>query len=88
MFIGLIVIKNPFTADGQRYWIVRSLSSYTRKPNRTNLDVFNYIKENEEWWETCQLNNNFELLKKLRWVTLGYHHNWDTKVLVLIKYMQ
>jgi len=20
------------------------------------------------------------LLQKLRWATLGYHHNWDTKV--------
>ena len=20
------------------------------------------------------------LMEKLRWVTLGYHHNWDTKV--------
>lgn len=21
-----------------------------------------------------------KLLQKLRWATLGYHHNWDTKV--------
>jgi len=23
------------------------------------------------------------LLQKLRWATLGYHHNWDTKVNVI-----
>ncbi|XP_025835825.1 nucleic acid dioxygenase ALKBH1-like, partial [Agrilus planipennis] len=28
----------------------------------------------------CQKYKNFQLLKKLRWATLGYHHNWDTKV--------
>lgn len=59
---------------------MRSLSNYTCKPNKTNLDIFNYLTQNENWWDVCQLNNDLELLKKLRWVTLGYHHNWDTKV--------
>ena len=25
------------------------------------------------------------ILQKLRWATLGYHHNWDTKVYPEIK---
>lgn len=25
------------------------------------------------------VNSNKDLMSKLRWVTLGYHHNWDTK---------
>lgn len=76
---GLIFIKNPFTTLGQRYWIVRALRNFTSKPNRTNLDIFDYLSENEDWWETCQSKQDCNLLKKLRWSTLGYHHNWDTK---------
>lgn len=67
-------MKNPFTSLGQRYWICRCLTDYTKKPQKSNLDS---IIENDD-----EFNNIFEsdLLQKLRWITLGYHHNWDTKV--------
>lgn len=29
---------------------------------------------------------NFKLRDQLRWATLGYHHNWDTKVCFLISF--
>ncbi|KAJ8942088.1 hypothetical protein NQ314_010161 [Rhamnusium bicolor] len=77
---GLIFIKNPFTSIGQRYWAVRCLRDYSKKPNKANIDALNLVPESKEWWDMCQNNNNVLLLNKLRWVTLGYHHNWDTKV--------
>ncbi|XP_014667700.1 PREDICTED: DNA oxidative demethylase ALKBH1-like isoform X2 [Priapulus caudatus] len=30
--------------------------------------------------DTHQNNSSKDLIDRLRWVTLGYHHNWDTKV--------
>lgn len=63
---------------GERYWAVRCLRDYSKKTNKTNIDPFHLIPENEEWWDMAQLDKI--ILKKLRWATLGYHHNWDTKV--------
>lgn len=50
---GLIFIKNPFTTDGQRYWIIKCLKEYTRKPYKLNLDAHNILNDNEDWWDTC-----------------------------------
>lgn len=76
---GLIFIRNPFNTLGQRYWIQKCLKDYSRKPNKTNLDIDHNFSD---WWAECHLNNecNIKLQKKLRWTTLGYHHDWDTKV--------
>ncbi|XP_076238747.1 alpha-ketoglutarate-dependent dioxygenase AlkB [Calliopsis andreniformis] len=79
---GLIFIKNPFTANGQRYWIIKCLKDYSKKPNKLNLDAHNLLNDEEAWWDTCFGNSDKAkiLLPKLRWATLGYHHNWDTKL--------
>ncbi|GJQ74902.1 putative 2OG-Fe(II) oxygenase superfamily [Trypoxylus dichotomus] len=77
---GLIFINNPFTSLGQRYWITRSLKDYSKGISKTNLDVQNIIPENVGWWDYCHNNIETSALKKLRWATLGYHHDWDTKV--------
>ncbi|XP_049874946.1 nucleic acid dioxygenase ALKBH1 [Pectinophora gossypiella] len=76
---GLIIIRNPFTTAGQRYWIRKCLEVYPRKPHKRNIDIETDI---EDWWAECFENDtcNRLLQKKLRWTTLGYHHNWDTKV--------
>ncbi|XP_037301934.1 nucleic acid dioxygenase ALKBH1-like [Manduca sexta] len=76
---GLILIKNPFTSIGQRYWIRKCLEIYPRKPNKVNIDIELSLND---WWQECFKNGecNKQLTKKLRWTTLGYHHNWDTKV--------
>lgn len=60
---------------------MRCLQDYSKKPNKTNLDSFNLVPEDKDWWETCQNNHNKLLTDKLRWVTLGYHHDWNTKVI-------
>ncbi|KAI8432200.1 hypothetical protein MSG28_004656 [Choristoneura fumiferana] len=76
---GLFLIKNPFTALGQRYWIRKCLETYPRKPNKLNIDIETLLPD---WWAKCFETGqcNRQLQKKLRWTTLGYHHNWDTKV--------
>lgn len=80
----MILIKNPFTAVGQRYWIQRLLRDYTKShPNNLLASRFNQkvIKDfwsslNEETDETQR-----RLIKKsMRWTTLGYHYDWTRKV--------
>lgn len=79
---GLVLIRNPFTALGQRYWTARCLRDYQRPPNRTNLS--NLGQGVDDWWldlqSTTLQDQHLRLRNSLRWVTLGYHHNWDTKV--------
>ncbi|XP_026482626.1 nucleic acid dioxygenase ALKBH1-like [Ctenocephalides felis] len=81
---GLLFIQNPFTTHGQRYWTIRSLKEYSQKPNKSNIDNLNLLNENEQWWSvltnpSTDVIRKKKLTKKMRWVTLGYHHNWDTK---------
>jgi hypothetical protein len=81
---GVLFIPNPFTRAGQQYWIRRCLKDFTCKPSRINLDVHGDLGDEEKWWETClklkETQGGKTLFHKLRWATLGYHHNWDTKV--------
>ncbi|KAM3956383.1 alpha-ketoglutarate-dependent dioxygenase AlkB [Aphomia sociella] len=76
---GLLLIRNPFTSLGQRYWIQRCLKVYPRRPNKRNIDIDTNV---EDWWAACHCDgaSDKQLMKKLRWTTLGYHHNWDTKI--------
>ncbi|XP_011694632.1 PREDICTED: alkylated DNA repair protein alkB homolog 1 [Wasmannia auropunctata] len=77
---GLIFIQNPFTSNGQQYWITKCLKDYSKEPYKLNIDAHN-ILNNETWWDICfQTKRAKTLLPKLRWATLGYHHNWDTKL--------
>ncbi|EZA61237.1 Alkylated DNA repair protein alkB-like protein [Ooceraea biroi] len=78
---GLIFIQNPFTSAGQRYWITKCLKDYSKEPYKLNIDAHN-ILDNEAWWDVCfqTSERGRALLPKLRWATLGYHHNWDTKL--------
>lgn len=82
LYKGLYVVRNPFTGKGQRYWISKCLSSFTRRPNIINLHIQGNPDDNEDWWNNCKGNDtdSCSLKKSLRWATLGYHHNWDTKV--------
>ncbi|KAH8380863.1 hypothetical protein KR093_005166 [Drosophila rubida] len=82
---GLLLIRNPFTSSGQRYWIARSLQDYSRPPNISNLDRTKFSPAAlSNWWRELQdctdavLSNHLKIA--MRWTTLGYHHNWDTKV--------
>ncbi|XP_031638219.1 nucleic acid dioxygenase ALKBH1 [Contarinia nasturtii] len=82
---GLIFIRNPFTVRGQRYWIARCLQDYPQAPHVVNLNA-KYFSKNiiDDWWHALQETNDEKekcrLKNGMRWTTLGYHHDWDTKV--------
>nr|XP_023681128.1 nucleic acid dioxygenase ALKBH1 [Paramormyrops kingsleyae] len=85
---GFIFISNPFLLGSQQHWVTQSLKVYPQKPNVCNLDIHMAPAETENIWERSaeRIRNKSggkseakTLLEKLRWVTLGYHYNWDTK---------
>lgn len=82
---GLIFIRNPFTARGQRYWVVKCLKDYPKAPHIVNLNS-SYYDEGviADWWSSLQECTDFKERERLkngmRWTTLGYHHDWDTKI--------
>ena len=42
---------------------------------------FSELKQNSfSWWDSVQSRISSNLIDKLRWSTLGFHHDWDTKV--------
>ncbi|KAF8770018.1 Nucleic acid dioxygenase ALKBH1 like protein [Argiope bruennichi] len=77
---GFIYIQNPFTCSGQQKWIRKCLEVYPRKPSVTNLDL--HYKNVDDIWSLRDSSDPIQrqYLPKLCWATLGYHHNWDTKV--------
>lgn len=82
---GLILIKNPFSSHGQRYWIARCLRDYPKSPHVNNLSTKSTSQSViDDWWtEMTSSKTKTEkerLCNSLRWCTLGYHHQWDTKV--------
>uniref|UniRef100_A0A1A9W347 Fe2OG dioxygenase domain-containing protein n=1 Tax=Glossina brevipalpis TaxID=37001 RepID=A0A1A9W347_9MUSC len=82
---GLIVIRNAFTVQGQRYWISRCLRDFPKHPNRINLNENLFSRGvMEDWWlalqQCCDKDEAKRLKIAMRWSTMGYHHNWDTKV--------
>ncbi|XP_029854871.1 nucleic acid dioxygenase ALKBH1 isoform X1 [Aquila chrysaetos chrysaetos] len=85
---GFIFIPNPFLPGCQRHWVKQCLKVYPQKPNVCNLDLHMAPEKTIDLWGQSkeQLrrkgSSKWEprsLLEKLRWVTLGYHYNWDTK---------
>ncbi|KAJ8289011.1 hypothetical protein COCON_G00016700 [Conger conger] len=85
---GFIFISNPFLPGTQQHWVKQCLKVFPRKPNVCNLDMHMSASETEHIWEDSAERMRSKssgkrepktLLEKLRWVTLGYHYNWDTK---------
>ncbi|XP_053951066.1 nucleic acid dioxygenase ALKBH1 [Anastrepha ludens] len=81
---GLIVIRNPFTVQGQRYWISRCLQDYPRYPNINNLSPHLFsVEVLNDWWRSLHKCNDTNEVRRMsismRWATLGYHHDWDSK---------
>ena len=66
---GITIITNPFKPQGISYWTLRCLQDFSQSKN--NL-------KDPKWFECVQ--DNPSLRSKLRWATLGFHHDWDTKV--------
>ncbi|XP_038629700.1 nucleic acid dioxygenase ALKBH1 [Scyliorhinus canicula] len=85
---GFMFISDPFLPGWQRYWAKQCLKIYPRKPNVCNLDLHMSREETTDLWEQSREQLRLKapgkreaksLLEKLRWVTLGYHYNWETK---------
>lgn len=83
------MIKNPFTRFGQRYWITRALIDFPHDSNYiTNMDNLNRLQRIKNGQAVSSLQNfkldtcSREFYEKLRWVTFGFHHDWDTKVVI------
>ncbi|XP_052001529.1 nucleic acid dioxygenase ALKBH1 [Xyrauchen texanus] len=85
---GFIFISNPFLPGSQQYWVKQCLKSYPQKHNVCNLDMHMSSTETENIWEksidAIQRKGSVKrepktLLEKLRWVTLGYHYDWNSK---------
>ncbi|XP_038260570.1 nucleic acid dioxygenase ALKBH1 [Dermochelys coriacea] len=85
---GFIFISNPFLPGCQRHWVKQGLKMYPQKPNVRNLDMHMAAEETIDLWGQSQEHLRSKgsskreprsLLEKLRWVTVGYHYNWDTK---------
>jgi len=75
---GLIVIKNVFSSSDQLYWASKCLKEYSSATFKRNIDHPSLNLSVADWWSECQHDSS--LVDKLRWSTLGYHHDWDTKV--------
>ncbi|XP_041070215.1 nucleic acid dioxygenase ALKBH1 [Carcharodon carcharias] len=85
---GFMFILDPFLPGWQCYWAKQCLKIYPRKPNVCNLDLHMSPEETKDLWEQSREQLRLKtpgkreaksLLEKLRWVTLGYHYNWETK---------
>lgn len=78
---GFIIVRNPFEPKYQRYWIQRCLLDFPKKPNRTNLDA--HMTRPSQIWHHCLTDkpdlSKSSLLMRLRWATLGYQYEWNTK---------
>ena len=81
---GAIVIANPFTDSGQLRWIKQALTIYPSACDfLSNLDSeWKYPSPRSEidWWKSANGKLEHAPIWKLRWVTFGYHHDWNTKV--------
>ncbi|TKS86223.1 Nucleic acid dioxygenase ALKBH1 [Collichthys lucidus] len=85
---GFIFISNPFLPGCQPSWVRQCLKTYPQKPNVCNLDMHMSPSETQDIWgksvHSLSVRSSAKrepktLLERLRWVTLGYHYNWDTK---------
>ncbi|XP_075387979.1 nucleic acid dioxygenase ALKBH1 isoform X3 [Tenrec ecaudatus] len=72
----------------QWHWVKQCLKFYPQKPNVCNLDKHMARDKDQDVWEQSKAllrckevtkRRPRSLLEKLRWVTLGYHYNWDSK---------
>ncbi|XP_029900575.1 nucleic acid dioxygenase ALKBH1 isoform X2 [Myripristis murdjan] len=87
-FPGFIFISNPFLPGSQPFWLRQCLKTYPQKPNICNLDMHMSATDTTDIWDKSAdalrappsgKREPKTLLERLRWVTLGYHYDWNTK---------
>lgn len=89
---GFKMIPLALSLGEQKFWLEKSFVEYMRPPHTTNLDAL-YEGLPTEGIHNCpeeQISvrskegkvivfDREKLLRKIRWVTLGYQYNWTTK---------
>ncbi|XP_003747220.1 alpha-ketoglutarate-dependent dioxygenase abh1 [Galendromus occidentalis] len=75
---GLLFVPAAFSPEGLHRLTHSCLYDYPERPNVTNLEVLPASTTKRLGSVKVALDD--ELRKKLRWATLGYHHDWNTKV--------
>jgi len=71
---GLYVILDIFSPADRVYWSQECLNNYSSSSYKRNIDAHTDVKD---WREATKTDER--ICDQLRWSTLGYHHNWDTK---------
>jgi alkylated DNA repair protein alkB family protein 1 len=94
---GFKYIPGALTEDQQVYWIEACLTRFMRPPNLNNLDalygdlpsegLYNHPHhqisvQKKDTMETV-IFERLELLRRLRWTTLGYQYDWTSKTYVM-----
>lgn len=64
--------------------MARCLQDYPRSPNVNNLSPHLFhVEVLDDWWRSMQKSNDINEIRRMnismRWATLGYHHDWDSK---------
>jgi len=73
---GLFVMKNPFTEAEQLDIVSKCLCEYPQPPNPTNISNLARLEDRPP---PPLPDSPLLYTTDLRWATLGYHHNWDTR---------
>lgn len=90
---GFKYIPSAIAQEQQVYWARACLSEYMRPPNQNNLDLlYTGLPSNGLYNVTqteitvqrrsdgvSQTMQRLELLRKMRWTTLGYQYDWTSK---------
>jgi alkylated DNA repair protein alkB family protein 1 len=90
---GFRVVPGALTEEQQAYWVQQCFREYMRPPNKNNLDLlydglpseglYNAAGEHillvERETNEEVLLPRLDLLRRMRWTTLGYQYNWTTK---------
>lgn len=89
---GFFIIPNALTDLGQHFWMLRCLKQLPNVPHKCNLDLHltapreedsSLFDESKDVFEKSskQRSDLYSLaIYKLRWVTLGYHYDWTSKI--------
>ncbi len=90
---GFKIIPGALCPRSQMYWLKRSLKTFMKPPNVNNLDAL-YTGLPEDGLFNCQEEHvtlkkkdsatvvkldRLELMRKIRWTTLGYQYDWTSK---------
>ncbi|PIK54753.1 putative alkylated DNA repair protein alkB-like 1-like [Apostichopus japonicus] len=79
---GFIFVSNPFKVGHQRYWLKRLLEDIPNPTNKSNISDGFPVSGESVWDLHCKRypSGKKSAFSQLRWVTLGYHYNWSTKL--------